>query len=274
MKRLLLGLLSGIAAFVGGTHACEAGPILQLYLEGATYDTTSESWVISPLGSSGGAPFRLWAIGNVDGPGGKGTILDVKLSAVYDEIVGPLIIDITPSKTNGYNGFTDPSLASAATLLRTVTDGSTPTLGDGSSMPSHGEYGTGRIWQEFSLGDFNLTDSPYADFSGSTDNPTPSKIDGVQINVYDISVRSALDTGFGEHPFDLHFDLYDHVESANHATFAPFSHDASGGGGIPDGTVTVVPEPSSLSLLLVSVLCSGLGIVAFRRKRIATNAAC
>ena len=68
-----------------GHRAANAVPILQLYLEGATYDFATESWVLAPGGSSGGDPFRLWAIGNVAGPGGAGTISDVRLSIAYDK---------------------------------------------------------------------------------------------------------------------------------------------------------------------------------------------
>src|SRR5438045_1413738 len=51
-------------------------PELQLYAEGATYDSATETWVVNA--SSG--TVRLWTIGDVDA---KGTISSVKLSVAY-----------------------------------------------------------------------------------------------------------------------------------------------------------------------------------------------
>src|SRR3990167_776293 len=54
---LLLALLLAPSAY--------ALPILQLYVEGATYDTTTQTWVVSD------SEFTLWVIGNT---GQKGEI--------------------------------------------------------------------------------------------------------------------------------------------------------------------------------------------------------
>ena len=83
-----------------------AEPILQLYAEGATYDTVSESWVTE------GPEFVLWAIGNVDGPGGKGDILDVKLAVAYDKDAS-FSISFMPTTADPAFGFSDPSTPSA-----------------------------------------------------------------------------------------------------------------------------------------------------------------
>src|SRR4030043_132428 len=68
-------------------------PILQLYAEGATYNSATESWEVD---FSEGNVLRLWAIGNVDGPGGKGTIYDVKLAVAYEEEEDDPVITFTP----------------------------------------------------------------------------------------------------------------------------------------------------------------------------------
>ncbi len=206
-----------------------AVPNLQLYLEGSTYDQTSETWVLkSP------EPFKLWVIG-------YGGVYDVKLSIVYDSQVNPTFT-FTPSTTNGYGGFTDPSVPSTPTYSKTVSDGSTPVMGDGSSLPDHGAFGTGQTWQEFKLGDFVKTDSPVADFS--TTFPSPTLFTG-QINVYSISVSGVpADTEF-------HFDAYDHIYLNNAKVKyvnAPFSHDAG---------FTTVPEPSIVLLFGIGVACLG-----------------
>jgi len=163
--------------------AAQAVPILQLYVEGSTYDTDHESWVFEP---NSGDPIRIWVIGNVDGNGGKGTIYDVKLAIAYEDPGTPVTISLASTTTGGYGGFTDPSTADSATYVQTVTDGSAPLLGDGSSLPSHGVYQTGWTWQEFALGDFDLTDSPIADFI--TDFPTNLDPEAGQISVYELSV--------------------------------------------------------------------------------------
>jgi len=58
-----IGLALGLLVAMGS--AAHAVPALQLYIEGATYDTDSESWVVSST------DFRLWVIGDV---GHTGTI--------------------------------------------------------------------------------------------------------------------------------------------------------------------------------------------------------
>lgn len=55
-------------------------PLLQIYLEGGTYDSQTESWYLEPPGSSAGEPLRLWIIGDTST---YGTIYDVKLSMAY-----------------------------------------------------------------------------------------------------------------------------------------------------------------------------------------------
>jgi hypothetical protein len=230
-----------------------ATPLLQLYIEGASYDKITETWVYDPAGSSGagGATIRIWAIGNVDGGGGKGTIYDVKLSVAYASDENPGLAFVS-STTGGYGGYSDPSTPSAPAYLQTVTDGSSPIMGDGGRLPTHDIYGSGTTWQEYSLGNFSLTDSPTGDFIKSF--PTPSAQANGQINVYELTISNVV------HGDSLHFDLYDHYfsEIAGHATFAPFSHDA-------DGQVNVVPEPASLLLLGAGLI--SLGIIARRKKQ-------
>jgi hypothetical protein len=250
------------SAFVGmalwaliAIPSAQATPVLQLYVEGSTYDTKTESWILSPSGSSAGGSFRLWVIGNVAGPGGKGTIEDVRLSASYDGSLGQLQINLTPATTGGSGGFTDPSTPLNPGFIQFVPDAAdaVPLFGNGRELPTHEEFVPGIAWQEFSLGDFGQTDSPVADFITSfpsaLDNP-----DSGQINVYDVTVLAA--DGGTVHGTNIHFDLYDHVVAKNHTTykFAPFSHD-----------VTLIPAPSAAWASLPLVF--SLAVVGIVRRR-------
>lgn len=251
-KLLFAVLLSSAVVCLSGTSA-QAEPILQLYLEGSTYDAATESWVLAPPGSSGGDPFRLWALGNVSGPGGKGDIIDVFLSAVYDSGI-EIDISLTPSRAGGigvdvFAGFIDPSTPSDPGMPTLHPLGDRPVLGDGTLLPAHGEYGVGRTWQEFSLGDFDQADSPGGDFINTVPDPVGL---GFQINVYEIRVTSP--SGASLSGLEIHFDLYNTIEANNHAKFAPFSHDA-----------TIIPEPSSL--ILAGMGCFGMFGYRIRRRR-------
>jgi len=53
-----------VLLFLSVNPAAMGYPLLQLYLEGGTYDTTTQSWFLAPEGSSAGEPFRLWVIGD------------------------------------------------------------------------------------------------------------------------------------------------------------------------------------------------------------------
>lgn len=247
VSRLLVPIVGLLLASTG--RSALAYPILQLYLEGGTYDYSTQSWYLEPPGSSSGAPFRLWVIGNTSW---KGTVDDVRLSMAYyagyrtDD--RDLLVTLIPTTTGGLHGFTDPSVPDPPMFLRNGEAGTVPLLGDGTPLPAHGIFGPNTVWKEWLLGDFSAKDSPIGDFVGSV--PPPSSTLG-QINVYEISIT--FTDGASAHGVWVHFDAYNHVEGHNHAfyRFAPFSHDA-------DGDVSVAPEPSTLAGLLGLVLTSGL----------------
>jgi len=222
-------------------RSAEAIPALQLYIEGSTYDTATETWVTSS------PTFKLWVIGDV---GHYGDIYDVKLSAAYSAGEAGGTITITPTTTSLV---TDISTPAAVSTNSTGNDGQ-PLLGNGSKLPTHGIYDTQSyidgggtptvFWNEYALGNFDLRDSPIGDFIDAYPTSFP---DMGQINVYDVTV-----TGFTW----LHFDAYDHIVlNNNHLKykFAPFSHDGE----------TKVPEPGTALLLGTGLL----GLVMLGRKK-------
>lgn len=271
-------MVAAMAVMGSVVERAAAEPILQIYLEGGTYNEDTESWTLTPGGSSSGESFRVWAIGNVGGSEGKGTIHDVRMAFSYDVSFGEIDIRMNPTTVGGdgeYNGFTDPSVPDSDLpepapgiqdpyFIQYNDTGDTPKLGDGSDLPSHGVYGDGVAWQEYGLGDFSLTDSEIADFTDAFPD-APDVTEG-QINAYDISVHGS--EGGSGHGIQLHIDLYNHVMAGNSgkvkAKFAPFSHDA-------DGDVHIVPVPAAAwgGLVMLGMLGGGAGL----RRRLGRNIA-
>jgi hypothetical protein len=245
-KVVLLTAALCLSVGVGPAHAIN---ILQIYIEGATYDAGTQTWVVENDGN-----FRLWVIGNVDGEGGAGTIEDVMLTAAVStaeaQAGGTVALDGTSS--DGYNGIDDPSDAADPGAGTLSADGAVPITGDGSPLSTHGIYGSaGTSFYQWSLGDFTLTDSHIIDFTANNPFADIGADNEGEIRVYDVTV-----SGFTT----IHFDAFDHVEGGNDGryVFAPFSHDGEANGGGGGGA----PEPGTMALF-------GLGLAGFavaRRK--------
>jgi hypothetical protein len=219
---------AGIALVV--TPTARAVPVLQLYIEGAVYDSASESWDIS---FQAGSSVRLWAIGNLAGAGGKGALSNVRLAVAYDHVTsGPApSITLTPTQVgSAYSMFGDLNPAATPLWLQTVTTGVLPRISNSRTLAPHGVYGPGTDWQEFLLGNFTAPDSYGGDFIHAL--PTPSATLGYQINAYDIAISGTE---------RVHFDLYG-IDKKSKAIFAPFSHDATArqtpASSVPDGGLT------------------------------------
>jgi hypothetical protein len=234
-------LLAALVAVLLLAPAANAIPHLQIYIEGATYDASLESWVTSA------SNFKLWVVGNVSQ---DGAIYDVKLSAALYGSGGS--ISIAPTTTSL---LTDPSTPIAPTdeggdTLKWMS-GSIDYSPAFTPVLHHDEFANADAYQFWRIGDMMSMDSPIGDFQTSFPTEFPNM---GQINVYDISV-----SGWDR----VHFDAFDHtvttLENGKELTkwwFAPPSHDGTGGG--------VIPEPGTLALLGLGL--AGLGAKLRRKK--------
>jgi len=230
MKRLLGAPLFFVATLLVATTS-QAIPALQIYIEGATYDNDIESWIINEH------DLTLWVIGNV---GQTGPILDVKLAAAYmSSESGSISVTGTSASM-----LADPSPAADPGSPYMSADGEVPIMSDGSPLPSHGTYGAGVSFMQWSLGDFTLTDSAVGDFTGGFPASFPQT---GQINAYDISISSGISV--------VRFDVFNHVEGKTGALFGPFSH---------GGVSAPVPEPGTFALLGLGL--AGAGLASLRRR--------
>lgn len=235
MKILKLSIAAILLALASTANAI---PLLQIYIEGATYDSQSETWVTNANS------FNVWVIANTNGPGSKGNLYNVTLvaTAIGGDLSGMSISGTSTSVVD------DPSIASNPTP-------GISGIGAHHSLASHGIFTNDNIWQDFLLGDMVLSDSPIGD---ATQGEFPEFIDGIpnsaQINVYNVNNTSALTS--------LHFDGFGYYGSNSKNkfafnqkyTFAPFSHDAES---------LAIDEPIGLMLIL-----TGFISVIFNRSKV------
>ena len=247
LKKFLV--VGALALGIMGAGTANAVPNLQIYIDGATYNTVTETWEINS------SSFKLWVI--TDGS----AVDDVKLTAAF--LTGETGNISLTGTTTGSAVFTDPSAASNPTLEFTSADGAIPITGDGSPLPTHGIYGAGTSFTQWGLGNMSGTDAAITDFSGTG---TLAATGTGSINAYNVVI-----TGYSL----VHFDAFDHIVGSNHTkyVFAPFSHDGEGGGGTTGGGPTgggptgggggSAPEPMSMLLLGGGLL----GILATRNRK-------
>ena len=255
-----------IAGMFGwGAQRAEAIPVLQLWVEGATYvgekNTTGgdqgETWVFN-VDVDAGQTLKIWTIGNINGMGGMGDIFDVHLSIAYDaSLYGEIGFLLAPTTASAqYASFGDMSTPQQDVFAGEFEiDGNAP---DATAVHSpHSVYKNPVAWQEFNLGDFDTPDSRLVDFQTNFAMPSMSDPLVAQINVYEIQVLSNVLMG---QSIELHFDLHGFLDAAEGQpgadfVFAPYSHDSG-------GSTEIIPSPSGVVVGLV-----GMGMLAIRRGR-------
>jgi PEP-CTERM motif len=216
----LMAAIGATALFVSISGGAMAIPNLQLYIEGATYETGGndpETW--AKLGTDS---FRLWVIADTSA---TYRLRDVKLVASFADGLTPSLT-FQASTTGGAGGFTDNSTPGSVSgpfqspFEEGGFDAENWSHGGGDTdinpkgpLETHGMLTHGRSGVEWNLGLFNLVDSPIADFqipgggvfNTSSGLPVPTNHSG-QINVYTVNV-SGLQPGE-----QVHFDVYGVVQ--------------------------------------------------------------
>lgn len=245
IKSFIFLLIAGVI-LLGLSFQAHAIPDLQIYIPGATYDTSTETWIINSY------DYELWVIGsNVD-------IYDVKFAAAVptDEdgtidvtwIEGILDETELVSKGPGYEDIPAYEDILSETAYDpdqgiSFTEYGTPTMGNGKSLPGHGVFPSS--YYEYWIGDFGLTDTVNNYIPG---DEWSDKASG-EIKKFDIHVSGYTWVDIAA------YDHYIHSKNGAKSVFTPFSHDGAGG--------TPIPEPSTILLVSAGLL----GIWIFRQKR-------
>ena len=234
MKKIILVLIIGLVI----APAANAVPDLQLFIDGATYDGDTETWV---LATTGGVDLYVISANEEH----------------YDVIVSMSLI--------GFGEFDDPSVVSVSGFDNTPSAWtwgfapvfSAPEFDNNEDVPPHGiwptwyaEDSTGHYYTSDFVGDVQPDENtgeywspaPDPEYPGASANASGS------YKLFSLSIDAPVGTA-------LHFDAYTLI-NGELDEFAPFSHDA---------TATVVPEPGTILLMSTGLL--GLGLSAIRRRK-------
>lgn len=237
LRVVALTMWLGLAA-----GAANAVPVLQLGIEGGTYDWSTETIV------STSPSFSLYAFLN---PNSGNLLSDTYYLSMA---ITPQVSTPADLGSFTYNS-TTVNITSDMTYGRPPID----TFGDDSGdLAPHGVFPT-----YFKEVEFSFDSSNQSGIFNTQDNPTwgPQSGSGMYYNLFSIDT-SNLAVGYA-----IHFDLYntklcingkgscDGSGDVDITQFAPFSHDAQ-------SMTSVVPEPETYAMML-----AGLGLLGFSARR-------
>ena len=186
--KLYVALCPALLLFLFATAPPAAAvPFLQLYVEGATYDVATETWVTT----------------NPD--------LDLQVIGANAVIDGVWVAAaLVPSSTDPNSGSVTMAPVGFSAGSQTLFEYGTPLMGNNKPLPSHGVYPT--WFTTLPAGQFTPQYTVYDMEPGSTGSAL-GEIKTVHVTI----------SGFRE----VQFDAYNHVVlSKLRVVFAPFSHDA------------------------------------------------
>lgn len=238
MKKTLLVLTIGLMM----APAAYAVPHLQLFIDGATYDWDTQTWVLATTGS-----VDLYVISANE------EHYDVYVSMALSGFAEPP--DSGPGGVVSVSGFGGSDIDNWSWGYAPIDQVDDDEWSGGSEVPRHGIFPT--WYAEVNTGDYSDTMlvgdvQPGPDFWSPTDGGVANAIGDYK--VFSLSIDAPLGTS-------VHFDAYTLMDGgliANQVIdeFAPFSH---------DGTTTIVPEPGTILLMSTGLL--GLGLSAIRRRK-------
>jgi hypothetical protein len=216
-----------------------AVPHLQLFIDGATYDWDTQTWVLAT-------------------PGGVDLYV-ISANETHEDVMVSIAL-------GGFDEYTDPDgIVSVSGFGGPAIDDwtwgyspleSAPGFDGNEDLPPHGIYPT--WFAQVNTGDYALYDSYVGDVQPPEGMQTPPWDPSDPLNgehpadgdfkMFSLSINAPIGTS-------LHFDAYTLIDGRLDE-FAPFSHDAS---------TTIVPEPGTI--LLMSTGLFGVGLAAFRRRK-------
>lgn len=243
---VITGLVIG-CALMAATSA-RAVPALQLDIIGGTYDATTQTVI------SNGPSFTVVALATATG---NTSAADILAETYY---ISAAFLS-APAQSAGFNAGSFSVDGTTVQATDSGLDYGAPPLdaANNANLPSHGLFPTYFHEIAFSF-DGNDTTTTY----NSQDDAGAGLLDENGNGTYFVKFEINVAGLAGE---VLHFDLYNtKVKNNGNITiddFAPFSHDAQSGAGLPPTNVEV-PEPSTIAIIGLGLL--GLGIA---RRRLA-----
>ena len=225
MKRIVLGTFFLLVALSTSAFAV---PGIQLFIDGATYDNATGTWITTSN------TFDLYVIA-------KDGISDVYVSMAIEDFAitdNPNAAGVAVNGVGSYNPWT----YGYAPLSND------PATWDGGSadLARHGEYPA--WYSQFYAGSFGNS-GKIGDATGGTWSPTSGTV--APGNTYGSWRKFSIEV-LGTHA--IHFDAFTLNADGTIDQFAPFSHDAS-----------AIPEPTTVALFGLGL--AGVGFLRRRKKR-------